>query len=133
MTGNPRRITVESLTQDHALQIVNSITVRDGKLAIVEGEDTWRALRAAQRVLDTYGRNDEALAEATWICVAWWNERMLSFPCHYCLGVESFEVDASNNCVMCKGTHVHPTGDDPHDDGAGWNGDGCGVCNSNHG
>lgn len=81
--SNERHLTVESFTDDHALQIINFITVRDGKLAVVEGEDTWRALRAAQRILGAFGsytdsvKRDEANAEATWICVAWWNERMV--------------------------------------------------------
>ncbi len=49
-------------------------------------------------------------------------------PCHYCQGVENFEINAAGRCAACDGTTVHPEGDDPHDDGEGWDGSDCGVC-----
>lgn len=50
-------------------------------------------------------------------------------PCHYCVGMpDSYEVGLDGKCIACGGTQIHPEGDDPHDDGEGWDGKGCGVC-----
>lgn len=35
------KITVDSFTDGHAQRIADSIKTRDGKLAIIEGDDTW--------------------------------------------------------------------------------------------
>jgi hypothetical protein len=50
-------------------------------------------------------------------------------PCHYCNGLpDSYEVNEHGRCAACNGSGVHPDGDDPHDDGEGWDGSDCGVC-----
>jgi hypothetical protein len=51
-----------------------------------------------------------------------------SFACHFCHGMDSYEVSSAAQCSACAGTGVHPDGDDPH---AGMDGDevrACGVC-----
>ena len=48
--------------------------------------------------------------------------------CHYCTGMPSHEINEAGRCAACDGTRVHPVGDDPHDDGEGWDGADCGVC-----
>jgi hypothetical protein len=122
------KVTVDSFTDGHAQRIADSIGVRGGKLAVIEGDATWSALRAAHRVLGHYGHvSNDARAEAYATCVAYWNERFSTLPCHYC-AVAGYEINRDNVCLMCEGTGIHPDGDDPHDDGEEWNGKDCGVC-----
>lgn len=54
---------------------------------------------------------------------------MTTYRCHYCKGLpDSHEVDKAGKCAACGGSGVHPEGDDPHDDGEGWDGADCDVC-----
>jgi hypothetical protein len=60
--------------------------------------------------------------------VAIGGQRAPLVPCHYCVGFENNEVGSDGTCAACGGTGIHPHDDDPHNDGNGWDGKGCGVC-----
>jgi hypothetical protein len=52
----------------------------------------------------------------------------MSRPCHYCVGNDTYEIGDDGACSACSGTRIHPEGDDPHDDGEGWDGADCAIC-----